>query len=91
MYKNRSGQERGDPRIIPPLKNRSFESVHLLSANLTCTLTISDIGFHPMFLCFDWSWPDHAVCNRCCYKTVDSATHASPNSFPVLSCSLAVR
>ncbi len=22
MYKNRSGQERGDPRIIPPLRNR---------------------------------------------------------------------
>ncbi len=22
MYKNRSGRERGDPRIIPPLRNR---------------------------------------------------------------------
>jgi hypothetical protein len=22
VYKNRSGQERGDPRIIPPLRNR---------------------------------------------------------------------
>ncbi len=26
LYKNRSGQERGDPRIIPPLRNRPVVS-----------------------------------------------------------------
>ncbi len=26
MYKNRSVQERGDPRIIPPLRNRPLEA-----------------------------------------------------------------
>ncbi len=26
LYKNRSGQERGDPRILPPLRNRPVVS-----------------------------------------------------------------
>ncbi len=30
MFKNRSGQERGDPRIIPPLRHRPYDICFLI-------------------------------------------------------------
>jgi hypothetical protein len=44
VYKNRSGEESGDPRIIPPLRNQPYvlASVDCTPMNVVCALIIVD-------------------------------------------------